>query len=721
MDLNDVERITFNALGGVDSVVVGDLSGTDATQLVVNLAGTVGGAVGDAANDTVSLQGSASAETVVLTSSATTIAVSGFTFAATINTVEAGDQIGLVSGLGNDTINASAVGSGFGALTLSGEGGDDTIVGSIGADLLFGGGNNDILTGGPGNDQMFGGDGSDRMIWNPGDGTDLMEGGAGSDVAEVNGGNGAEVFAITPNGTRVRFDRVDPAPFVLDIGTTEGLVLNANGGNDTISATGNLAALIGLTIDAGAGDDTILSGNGADLLIGGDGNDFVDGNQGNDTALLGAGADVFQWDPGDGSDTVEGQSEIDTMLFNGNGANEVINVSPNGGRTRVNRDVGAITMDVDDVEQFTINAGAGTDSIFVNDLTGTDATQVTINLAGTIGGSAGDAQLDTVTVSGTGGGDTIDMLGIGTFYSVLGLPALVAVNQSEATDRIVIQGLLGNDSISASALPAGVTGVTLDGGTGDDSLSGSAGADTLLGGDNNDLVDGNFGNDTAFLGAGNDVFKWDPGDASDIVEGQAGADELRFNGSNASENIGISANGGRVSFLRDVAAINMDLDDVETITFNAFGGADNIVINDMTGTDVTRVVVNLAASAGGGDGQLDTVTVNAGALGDNIQIVTTAPGIVTVAGLASAVEIRNFEGADRLVVNTGDGDDVIDASGLGVGIALFVNAGAGNDVVTGGAGTDTFTLGLGNNSVFASPGNDIVSSAGGNISIFMQS
>ena len=187
---------------------------------------------------------------------------------------------------------------------------------------------------------MFGGDGNDRMIWNPGDGTDLMEGGDGTDVAEVQGGNGAEVFTIQPNGTRVRFDRIDPAPFALDIGTTETLQLFANGGNDTISATGSLAALIGLTIDAGAGDDTILSGNGADVLIAGDGNDFVDGNQGNDIAFLGAGADVFQWDPGDGSDTVEGQADIDTMLFNGSAGDEIFTLEANGARTRLTRNLG---------------------------------------------------------------------------------------------------------------------------------------------------------------------------------------------------------------------------------------------------------------------------------------------------------------------------------------------------------------------------------------------
>src|SRR5439155_13094873 len=114
-----------------------------------------------------------------------------------------------------------------------------------------------------------------------------------------------------------RFDRVNPAPFSIDIGTSENLVVNMNGGDDGFSASGNLAALIQITVDGGAGNDAILGSNGADLLLGGDGNDFIDGNQGNDVALLGAGDDTFQWDPGDGSDTVEGQAGFDTLVFNG--------------------------------------------------------------------------------------------------------------------------------------------------------------------------------------------------------------------------------------------------------------------------------------------------------------------------------------------------------------------------------------------------------------------
>ncbi len=49
-------------------------------------------------------------------------------------------------------------------------------------------------------------------------------------------------------------------------------------------------------------------------------------------AFLGAGDDVFQWDPGDGSDGIEGQDGSDTLLFNCSNANEIMALSGNGTR-----------------------------------------------------------------------------------------------------------------------------------------------------------------------------------------------------------------------------------------------------------------------------------------------------------------------------------------------------------------------------------------------------
>jgi Ca2+-binding RTX toxin-like protein len=183
----------------------------------------------------------------------------------------------LFGGAGNDTLTG-----GSGNDERFGQAGADTLVGGAGHDLLFGGDGNDTLTGGSGDDQVFGQGGNDVMIWNPGDGSDLFEGGDGDDTALVNGGNGAETFTVTPNGARVRFDRVMPAPFTLDIGTTESLVLHAGGGDDVITASNGLAGLISLTLDGGAGNDTITGGDGADQLIGGAGNDVIIGGRGND-------------------------------------------------------------------------------------------------------------------------------------------------------------------------------------------------------------------------------------------------------------------------------------------------------------------------------------------------------------------------------------------------------------------------------------------------------
>jgi Ca2+-binding RTX toxin-like protein len=405
----------------------------------------------------------------------------------------------LFGGGDNDTLTG-----GSGADQLFGQAGNDTLLGKGRTDLLFGGSENDTITGGDANDQAFGQGGNDRMVWNPGDDTDLNEGGDGTDTVEVNGGNGAEHFTATANGARVRFDRVTPAPFAIDIGTSENLVLNANGGNDQFSATGNLAALIKVTVDGGAGNDTLLGSNGADILLGGDGTDFVDGNQGNDVAFLGAGDDAFQWDPGDGSDVVEGQGGLDRMVFNGSGANENMDVSANGGRVRFFRDVANITMDLNDVETIDAKPLGGADNLVVNDLSGTDVTDVTADLAG-IGG-ADEGQADTVVASATNGDDVVSVFGAGTSLQTTGLPAKVSVSGAAAgTDRLTVKGLAGDDVIDASSVAAGTSRLTLDGGTDDDVLIGGAGDDALLGGDGDDVLIGGPGSDTIDGGPGDNV------------------------------------------------------------------------------------------------------------------------------------------------------------------------------------------------------------------------
>ena len=402
----------------------------------------------------------------------------------------------LFGGAGNDVLTG-----GSGNDQLFGQSGNDTLLGKGGFDFLFGGSENDTLTGGDADDQVFGESGNDRMIWNPGDDTDLNEGGADTDTVEVNGGNGAEQFTTTANGTRVRFDRINPAPFSIDIGTSEKLTVNANGGDDSYSATGNLAALIAITVDGGTGNDNLLGSNGNDILLGGDGNDFADGQQGNDTALMGAGDDTFQWDPGDGSDTIEGQDGADKMVFNGANISERMDVSANGGRVRFTRDVAAITMDLNDVESIDVKALGGADNLVVNDVSGTDLTNVSADLARRRRRRSRQHHHQRHERRRRGDGQRHRPERAGQRPARSGQRD----RRDRANDRLTVNALAGDDVVDASGLAAGSILLTADGGDSDDVLIGGAGADTLLGGAGDDVLLGGPGADILDGGTGDNV------------------------------------------------------------------------------------------------------------------------------------------------------------------------------------------------------------------------
>jgi Ca2+-binding RTX toxin-like protein len=134
-------------------------------------------------------------------------------------------------------------------------------------------------------------------------------------------------------------------------------------------------------------------------------------------------------------------------------------------------------------------------------------------------------------------------------------------------------------------------------------LTGADGAETFIGSAGNDFVDGNIGADAASAA---DTFQRDPSDGSDSVEGQGGKDNLAFNGSNAPENIDVTANGSRVRLFRNVAAITMDLNDIESTSIRALGAADTITVGDLRGTDLDAANVDLTAGTGDGNGAADT-------------------------------------------------------------------------------------------------------------------
>src|SRR5262245_23813705 len=107
MDMNDVERIEVQALGGFDNITIGDLSGADVTQVAIDLAGTLGGAVGDGQIDTVNADAGAGNDKITLAMVAGAVSLTGLAAQLTIAHAEAIDLLTIDSFNGDDVINAS--------------------------------------------------------------------------------------------------------------------------------------------------------------------------------------------------------------------------------------------------------------------------------------------------------------------------------------------------------------------------------------------------------------------------------------------------------------------------------------------------------------------------------------------------------------------------------------------------------------------------------------
>ena len=651
-------------------------------------------------------------------------------------------RIAVDAGAGDDLVRIDESNGAFtGSIptTIDGGDGNDTIAGGSGAETLLGGDGNDTIDGNGGSDVVFLGAGDDTFVWDPGDGSDTVEGQDGTDAMVFNGSAGNEHFVLSPNGNRLSLFR-DAGNITMDIAGVEAVDLNALGGADTVRVddlTGTDVTNVNSTSapttpgptrsSSRAPAETTRSTSAGTLRrrrvrAAGDGDDPQPGadrparGRGQRRRRLalgnvagGAGdrpdprrrywqrsdrrrrrAPTFSWAAtgttrstataaamspswaqamtrSSGTRATAATSSRARMAptrwpSTGPAAAEKFELSANGPRLRFTRDLGNITMDTNGVESVDVNALGGADTVTVDDLTGTGVTSVNADL-----GSA-DGAADHVIVNGTAGDDAIGATGGNGSVNVTGLSAAVNVIDAEpGSDTLTINTLAGSDVIDASGLAATAVDLEANGGDDGDLLVGSAGGD---------LVNGGKGNDVAFLGAGDDTFVWNPGDGSDSIEGQAGTDTMLFNGADVAEQVDLSANGNRLRFFRDVANITMDTHGVETVDFNALGGADTVNVNDLTGTDVTSVNVDLAGTLGGtaGDGAADRVVVN-GTNGDDAIDVSGDASEVKVSGLAAIVRVLHTEVAnDRLEINTLAGTDTVTSAGLVAGaIQLFVD------------------------------------------------
>jgi Ca2+-binding RTX toxin-like protein len=357
-------------------------------------------------------------------------------------------------GGGNDSITVLARNTELASSGLNGDAGDDVLTGPDSNDTLTGGDGNDRLVAGKGDDVMNGGAGNDTLVWNQGDGTDTQDGGAGNDGAEVNGAPTlGDVFTLDPDqgAGQILFRRTNLGQFTIH-STTERFEVNGLGGDDSVTANDGVGALTLLSVDGGAGADTVNGSDGADLIVGGEANDVLSGgggddrivgDRGNDTMTGGTGDDTLVWNNGDNTDVANGDAGRDDVEVNGApAAGDIFTVQPNGARIKFDRpNLVPFTIDIGSSETLHANGLGGNDSISVGEV---GAYEVT--------GSGGPGN-DTLT----GGGSSETFLGGSGNDTISPGGGIDVVSADDGDDQVnirdrtadVARGGAGSDAVIA--------------------------------------------------------------------------------------------------------------------------------------------------------------------------------------------------------------------------------------------------------------------------------
>ncbi len=270
---------------------------------------------------------------------------------STMISCPAHDEVAVVLGPGNDTVNFEAdcfagydvdLGDGantvlLGKMTLcpqdvpvevvSGSGPDSLTAGSQGPVTFFSGGGDDDVRGGAGGDVLHGGEGADRLFGYEGDdqllgegGADAPNGGPGNDI--VDGGTGDDALELcwkcaggASNDAGVGADTYVGGPGADALWLTShpgGIAITLDGSaNDGNQGEGD---------NVGGDIEEIQGTNGNDVFTGGAGDDKFVGNGGDDTLHGGPGADQLIGSGGNdkvygdaGNDKLEGQQDVDTV------------------------------------------------------------------------------------------------------------------------------------------------------------------------------------------------------------------------------------------------------------------------------------------------------------------------------------------------------------------------------------------------------------------------
>ncbi|WP_051960051.1 peroxidase family protein [Devosia riboflavina] len=669
-DLIDLTGMGISAANFATRVAISDV--TDPSGALITIDGGIAGAGG-----TIRLNGVTSAS---LTQADFVLATSSFTPITGTNTGQThlGTNVPeLINALGgNDTVNAS--------------GGNDVVNGGEGADILNGGEGNDTLTGGLGaNAGTFADDFGGGISYTDNNGTLLFNGGWTEGGGENTDDNSGDIQVNTGSGGRLHFNEaIDGGEFIqraFDLtGATSASVQFAYVGDTSLTGDENVTVqawnhttndwqtLTGGALSTASGNFNlalsaaqigpqsairfIANGNWDD----GD-NFFIDNfvvtasgtNLGADTVNGDAGDDTIVWNanaanPTDGRQVVNGGTEGaagDTFVINGrtgaetytiftraafaaivgnslanfNAATEII-VTRNGTNNA------SVIAELREIEEIRING-------FDPNGTGSPGGD-TFNIVGDF--SATSLRLNTITIDGDAGDDTID------------------ISSLSSAHRIVFKSNGGHDTIIGTLRPQDVIelppGTTMDDfvettdengvttlSDGEHSIRYvSHGGPPIIDDDDDEEEDDEDDDDDDHV-PGDDEDDWDDEDDGDDDGPDVGGPVL----GTPQDDVLLGTSGGDLVF--------------------GFAGTDYIIAN--AGVDVIR--------AGAGDDFVDA--------GSGRDIIFADDGDDDVFGGDDDDLIYGEGGHDRLF--GGSGNDLVDA-------------GDGNDTVFGGAGNDLFVASL---------------------------
>ncbi|MBQ9479873.1 MAG: hypothetical protein IJU71_10005, partial [Selenomonadaceae bacterium] len=522
-------------------------------------------------------------------------------------------------------------------------------------------------------------------------------------------------------------------------------VINGTSSADGITNTGS-----SVTINAAAGNDTILL-NGSNELVqykAGDGHDAVYGFSSSDTIRI-----------TDGSTYSTTKSGSDVLVSIGAGSLRLKDV----GSTKVNISGGnykavGVTLsngiastlltgtEVNDsitnsARSVTINTAAGNDVI---SNTGTDVSlnagagddRINFSGSGTIRAGAGS---DDITLSadrsvleyaagdgndyvvGYSSTDTVRIIGNASYSTTAGNRDVTInigegkiVLENAANKSLNISGGTLIDTTPPDTTPADTTP------SGNDNMffnrnpnslvSGSSGSDYIVNGGANSTINAGRGNDTIELSAGNEVIRYANGDGNDTISGVTA--NTRFNISGASystmrsnSNTIIKVGNGQM-LLRNYSG---ELNIVGTLeggsTVAPVSNTINNTINNtiISGSDNADTVINAAGN----------VSINVGAGND---YVSNYGSYVTVEGGAGN---DTFVGDySRSMLNGGADNDLISLSAYWNNT---IDGDAGNDTIktdgselsiNGGFGDDVISISGSAVTVRGGKGNDLIRSVG---------